>query len=254
MKRHIFTACAVLFCAALLLPSAATAQKKKGKGGDRAPFEWQMPALTGNEDFDKYLLECDTMWNRISSYKESIVWYRIDTTYVRGSDGETYKALSVVDQEGNKKSTSGILMQNIDIALNGTMIVADMALMGTSATLASTALPGLGLKAVSYAKYIKQGYQIVGRGGKEIKAIVKAKQEQAAQLKAIKQGAVDVGDIKSTDKVMLNRLDEDETVPEDIDIAALDASFDMGDDSEAIPIDDDLLEQGLNADAELPEE
>lgn len=254
MKRTVVSAFAAVLCAALLFPSAVSAQKKKKEKGDKAPFEWKMPQLTGSADFDNYLNECNAMWKRLSSYKDGIAWYRVDTTYVKGSDGEVYRALSVVDQEGNKKSSSSILMQNLEIVLNGTMIITDMGLMSASATLASAALPGLGMKALSYAKYVKQGYQIVGRGGKEIKAIVNAKQEQAGQLKAIKQGAVDVGDIKSTDKVTLNRLEEGEAVPENIDIAALDASFDMGDDSEAIPIDESKLDEGLNADAELPEE
>lgn len=253
MKKTFVSVCAALLCAVLLFPSAVSAQKKKKEKAPKAPFEWKMPDLTGDKDFDAYLNECDAMWTRLSSYKDGIAWYHIDTTYVKGADGAVYRALSVVDQEGNKKSTSSILMQNLEIVLNGTMIITDMGLMSASATLATAALPGLGMKALSYGKYIKQGYQIVGRGGKEIKAIVKAKQEQAGQLKAIKQGAVDVGDIKSTYKVTLNRLEEGETPPENIDIAALDASFDMGDDSEAIPIDEAELEKAMNADPELPE-
>ena len=214
MKKTMFCTLAALFCVALLLPTASQAQdKKKKEKAPKAPYEWVMPKLTGNAEFDDYQKNCDKEWTANRQYRESIAFYHIDTTLVKGPDGDYYRALSLVDDAGNKMSQSSTFNQTVDIIANGTLILLDMAALTTSSAAAAAMLPGLGaMKALSYAKYTKAGYKIAAVGGREIKAIVLAKKEQNAQLKLIKQGAVDVGEIKSTDQVILNRVDPDENI------------------------------------------
>lgn len=241
MMKHAFLksmAAALVLC--MLVPTGAFAQKKKKEKKEKEPFQWVMPALSGDKDVDNYLLACDDCWNRTLAYTQSLTMYHIDTTYVKGDDGTVYKAFSLVDQNGEKRSTSKVIMQNIDLIFAGTDLTLTMTNVGLGMANASLALPNLGLKAISYGKYIGDGAKILGECGKEVGRIVQDKKAENAAIKAMKQNAVNVGEIKSTDKVILNRLDEGEDVPAGVDPAMLN-DFDMGDNSEAVDIDEAAL-------------
>ena len=75
-------AAALVLC--FLLPAGANAQKKKKDKKDKEPFQWVMPALSGDKDVDQYLLDCDDCWNRTLAYTQNLTMYHIDTTYVKG--------------------------------------------------------------------------------------------------------------------------------------------------------------------------
>lgn len=240
MKNTLMKCAAAALVLCFLLPAGANAQKKKKDKKDKEPFQWVMPALSGDKDVDQYLLDCDDCWNRTLAYTQSLTMYHIDTTYVKGDDGTVYKAFSLVDQNGEKRSTSKVIMQNIDLIFAGTDLTLTMTNVGLGMANASLALPNLGLKAIAYGKYIGDGAKILGECGKEVGRIVKDKKAENAAIKAMKQNAVNVGEIKSTDKVILNRLDEGEDVPAGVDPAML-SGFDMGDNSEAVEIDEAAL-------------
>lgn len=247
MKRIFRIAFAVAIITVFLCPVDSAAQRRRRDRSESEPFQWVMPPLSGNESVDLYLKSCDDTWNQTLEWTKSLTMYHIDTTYVKGDDGVTYKAFSLVDQNGERRSTSRVILQNIDLVLVGTNLILSMTDVGLGMASATLSLPELGLKAFEYGKYLKQGAQLLRECGQEVGRIVKEKKAETAAIKSMKQNAVDVGDIKSTDKVILNRLDEGEDVPEGVDIALLD-SFDMGDDSEAVELDQKSLEELEKAD------
>ncbi len=187
----------ILMCAmalGMVLPQEANAAKKKEKKEKKA-FEWVMPELTGNENFDIYLLKCDTMYNRITHYTDSITFYDVAEIHVIDEKGEKDIRYHVVDAEGNLRSANKAFQQNMDIILAYPQIALDMTLIATYTAGATAALPGLGIKALSYGKYVKVGPKIVSMGGATMKTIYKKARAQAKQIKALKAGKID--DVKA---------------------------------------------------------
>lgn len=169
----------------------AAKPKKESK-----PYEWKMPALTGNADFDQYLLKCDTINTRISSYCNDITFYQMRPVVVteNGQEGEQEfdRQWCMIDPETNTlRSSNAAFKQNLDIILSYPMLVLEMTSLATYTASATTALPNLGLKSVSYAKYLKAGPKMIAAGGAEMKKIYKAARAQAKQIKDLKAGKVD---------------------------------------------------------------
>lgn len=231
----LLTVLAVLF----LLPTPSYAQKSKKK--NKESFQWVMPPLSGNQIIDEYLKSCDDCWNETLNLTKGLTTYHIDTTYVRADDGNTYKAFSLVDQNGEKRSTSRVILQNIELIMVGTSLGLDMTNIGLGMANVTLELPSLGLKAISYGKHIADGGKILKECGKEVGRIVKVKKAENAAIKLMKQNAISVGEIQSTDKVILNRLDEGEDIPSGVDLALL-SELDMGDNNDAVEIDEKTFE------------
>lgn len=178
----------------IVLPQQACAAKKKEKKEKKA-YEWVLPELTGDKNFDEYLLKCDTMYNNIRTYCDSIVFYEVAEIHVIDESGEKDIRYHVVDSAGNLRSANKAFMQNLDLVMAYPQIALDMTLMATYTATATAALPGLGLKALSYGKYVKAGPKIIELGGKEMKKIYKRARSQAKQIKALKAGKID--DVKA---------------------------------------------------------
>lgn len=183
----------------IVLPQQACAAKKKEKKEKKA-YEWVLPELTGDKSFDEYLLKCDTMYNTISHYRDSITFYEVAEIHVLDETGEKDIRYHVVDSAGNLRSANKAFQQNLDIVLAYPQIALDMTLIATYTASATASLPGLGLKALSYGKYLKAGPKIVELGGKEMKTIYKQARTQAKQIKALKEGKID--DVKALNAKM----------------------------------------------------
>ena len=191
--KKVFNLFLCVLALGLAVPQGAWAQKKAKR--EKAPYEWKLPELTGNKDFDEYLLKCDTMNTTIRQYCDNITFYEVAEIVVVDESGEKDIRYHVVDAEGNLRSANKAFQQNLDLVLSGTSIITDMALMATFTASASLALPSLGMKALSYGKYVKAGPKIIEQGGKEIKKIVKRARAQARQIQALKKGNID--DVKA---------------------------------------------------------
>lgn len=229
----------ILILTALLLALSATLAHAQKEKKEKKPYAFVMPAkLSGIKDMDAYLLKCDTMYNRITTYREKISFFRIDTSYTTGPDGAKYAVLKVVDQDGNKKNISATIMQYVDMTMQGSLLTLDMALLTTMTASATLSLTSNPLAAISYAKYAKDGPQIVALGGREIGTIAGSLKKQIADLKSIKANAVDVGDIKSTDQVVLNPLAGEE-IPDGSEEIALD-DIDFGSNEGAVELVDTI--------------
>lgn len=188
--KKLFTLIACAIAMGMMMPSTAFAGKKKEKK-EKKPYEWVMPELTGNESFDEYLLKCDTMYNQIRSYCDSIVFYEIAEITVIDENGEKDIKYQVVDEAGNLRSSNLAFKQNLDLVMAYPEIALDMTSMAAYTASATAALPSLGLNALSYGKYVKAGPKIIGMGGSEMKKIYKKARAQAKQIKALKAGKID---------------------------------------------------------------
>lgn len=172
-------------------------EKKEKKSKEKKPFVWEMPELTGDKTFDDYLKTCDTLYNRVRTYSDSIVFYKVKKgIYTDKKTGEQKEVMGVFDDEGNYRSSGKALKQYAELTLQGTNLIADLALITASTAAATAALPGLGLKALSYGKYVKAGPKIVSMGTNEIGEIVKMTRQQAKEIRALRKGYNEEGQLK----------------------------------------------------------
>ncbi len=226
----------LLIACMILFPFNSYAEKKQK---EKKPFKWELPKLTLNEDFNRYLLTCDTLYSRVQSYNDSIIYYKVEQAPT-GEVDDTGKPLykyKVVDNAGNTYNTLRALSQYADFIFAGTNILLDCANLSLMTATATIALPSLGFDAFSYGKYLKSGPQIVSLGGKEIKEIISSCKTQARAIQALKKSSTNTGDNK--DVVMISSQ-----VPDGIEI--IERTNEEFDATAAIIISDDDIK---NADA-----
>lgn len=75
MKKCFVKAVLLAIVAVFCLGTVAQAKDKKKKKKKRICME-NAGKMTGIKDFDTYLLTCDTLWNRITTYRDSIHFLR----------------------------------------------------------------------------------------------------------------------------------------------------------------------------------
>lgn len=182
------------FALGIVMPQSMMAEKKEKK--EKKGYVWEMPKLTGNKEFDEYLLKCDTLNTRIRSYCDAITFYQmcpvIATDNGQPDGQEIDRQWCMVDTTTNTlRSPNMAFSQNLQLILSYPAIALDMTGLAVYTASATTALPKLGLKSLSYAKYLKAGPNIVAYGGKEMKKIYKMARKQAKQIKDLKAGKVD---------------------------------------------------------------
>jgi len=188
MKRFMtLVLCALAL--GMVMPQDAMAQKKKKS----KEFVWELPELTGNKDFDHYLLLCDTLNTEIKKYSEGITFFQMRPIVVTEDGKEVDRQWCMVDTTTNTLRSSGeAFKQNMDIIMAYPNILLDMTNLSLATTSAGLELVNLGgMKPITYAKHLQAGPKIVAAGGKEMKKIYKLARKQAAQIKDLKAGKVD---------------------------------------------------------------
>ena len=173
------------------MPDNVQAKKKK----EKKKYEWKWDGkLSGNETVDQYLLSCDTLWTKIQNYREQIDQfdYKEDTLrFINGADTTIYLAVHLENKEGQLFSKGTANWQLAQSIMSGVNIVLESTQIGLQTASATLALPNLGLDALSFAKYVKAGPNIIAIGMKEIKEIVQQRKYQWGQWKQAKEGAVE---------------------------------------------------------------
>lgn len=175
----------------ILAPMNAEASKKEKKKKEKKKYEWVMPELSGNADFDLYLLTCDTVWNDVQKVAESMNTYTFKTDTLRDVNGADYVMAHMEDASGAYLTRGAVTWQLVNAIMQGTNIVLDIANIGVLTASATTALPDMGLQALSYGKYLKSGPKVIELCGAEIKQITAVRRQQYQQWKAMKEGAID---------------------------------------------------------------
>ena len=192
-------------------------QKKEKQKKEEEAIVWEMPKLSRNKYIDDYLKNCDAIWKATKNYeKRTGVSYSLSTTYLQGDEGEYYKAVSFVDDRGNRLSINTIIAENEKIIADGKSVKSPMSLMGLEMANATLALPELGLDAIAYGRIIGQADKMVSQCGKSVDQVIAEKTAQNEALRALQSKALVIGQKASTDKVLLLHLDENETAPEGV--------------------------------------
>lgn len=194
--------------------------KKEKPAKEKKPLVWVMPALTGNADFDEYLKACDALYNALETYTASIPYYSVvyyqnvnleTGEVIKNEDGEIEYVAVIEDQNGKVRNTGNVMLQYTEIILTGTNILLDCTNLTVLTASATTALPSLGVAALSYGKYIKQGPLIANKGLGELKGIVENLKAQSASIKALKEGSTTEGELA---EVMITTT----SIPEGINV------------------------------------
>ncbi len=199
--------------------------EKARKKAEKEPYNWEKerPKLSGAVSMDAYILYCDTMWNRIQDYRESMTFFRLDTVPARTETDEIIYVVKILDEDGNQKNFGRSLLQGMEMALTGTNIILDVAVISLMTTNASLDLAANPLLVFSHTKCLKGGPQIISLAYNEVKEIVNATKSQMADIKSMKSSCLE----GSTDMAYLIPMDDKE-LPDDIEILDL-VDIDLGD-------------------------
>mgnify|MGYP002855045498 CR=1 FL=1 len=182
--------------AVALFAFSVNADAKKDKTGnkekkEKAAYVWDWDGtLSGNQEFDHYLLSIDTLWNNLQEYKTvySSYEFKTDTLTI---NGKHYLMAYMQDAQGNKVTQSQTNWQVYNCVMAGTNIVLDATNASLLTASASLALPSLGLNSITFAKYIKGGPKVIEMGMKEMKNMNQTNKTIKRTWKAMKNGAID---------------------------------------------------------------
>lgn len=248
MKRNFVSAVLLALVAMFCFGSIAQAKEKKKKK-EKKEFVWQLPEkMTDIKDFDEYLLTCDSLWNRITTYRDSIHFFKIDSVLVQDKEtGVVYYDIQIRDENGTKRSWAQSIQQGADMIFTGTDIVLDVANISLMTVTAGASLTENPLLAFSYGKYLKAGPKIVALAYQEVREIVNRTKQQMRTMKQIHQNKVD----KSTDTDYLVEVPEGTEInlEECVDLATIDLGTSAAQDLPPI-----LDGMDLENDLEVPEE
>jgi len=219
IRNHKTAICLVMLLTAFVCVSAMkaqgeTPQKEKKEKKEKPPYNWlndRPDKLSGMKNLDDYILYCDTVFNRIQTYRDSIHFYR-DTAFIVIFKGDTCLKHQILDEEGNPKSFSGSFKQSSEFIVTGMNILGDVALITGKDADAALDLTSNPLASLTYGKCLKAGPKIMELAYKEVKEIVNAKKAQNADIKKWK-GSCKEG---STDTAMYVKVDEKD-MPENIE-------------------------------------
>lgn len=179
------------------------AKKEKVKK-EKVPYVWDWDGtLSGNETFDDYLLNLDTIWNNIQEYQNMFgkYTYKQDTVMIN----EKYYIMAyMTDSLGNKVTRGRTNWQIANSILASTNIVLDATLASVLTATAALALPSLGMNAFFFGKYMKAGPMIIAKGMKEIGNVAKLNKQISRQWKAAKEGALDPVELGFSEKAARN--------------------------------------------------
>jgi hypothetical protein len=184
MKTRFLSIVLLLFGMIMCMPQSVDSKEKK-------EYKWDWDGTkSGNENFDKYLLKVDTLWNQIETYHETMdqFTYKEDTLSV---DGKYYIVAYMLTDDGQYVTRRTVNWQFTESVKQSFYIVCDAITASALTASATAALPSLGLKAFSYGKYIKGGPVVIGKGTGEMKTIWNLRKQQAKRWDAMTKGAID---------------------------------------------------------------
>jgi hypothetical protein len=224
--------------------------KKEKKPKVVVDFDWEKirpKQLSGVEDMDKYILYCDTVWERILTYRESITFFKLDTFY---SPKDDCMLILMRDEKGNVQSKWRTLLQRLNIGYAGALIGLDGITINLLATNAGLSVVNNPLLAFNYSKCLTGGPVIAGIAIGEVKEIARSAKNQANQIKQLQAG----GQVGSTDKVTIRPVEGE--IPSDAEIIEDLEAFilaNSGDEKELTPEEKAELKR-LEAELERSEE
>jgi len=182
MKKLLLLALALLTIGSQMEVSAAQKEKKGLK------WEWD-GTKSGNETIDKYLLQIDTLYNKVQAYQQSLDSYVMKDTTLQ-LNGKWYQIAWMEDSHGQILTRATVNWQCVQAYALGANIILDMTNAGLGSANAALELPKLGFKALKFGKYVKGGPAVISEGTKAIKAVRGKWLANSRQWKAMKDGAI----------------------------------------------------------------
>ena len=188
MKK--LTSLALIAMAMLIaFPIAGVAKDNKKK--EKKAYEWKWDGTkSGNETVDAYLMSVDSIWNNMSEFHKMVdtYQYKEDTLYV---NGKYYVQAYMKDDQGNLLTRGAVNWQFVNCGMLSANIISQAALAAMQSANATLALPNLGLKALSFGKYVKAGPVICTKAPKEIGLIWNIRKQQMKSWRGLKAEAID---------------------------------------------------------------
>lgn len=188
MNKKVLHFAMLLLAMLIAMPTTADAAKEKK---EKKPYEWNWDKqLSGNEIVDDYLMSVDSIWyqmKELNTVMEAYT-YKEDTIVV---NGKTYIAAHMEDSEGNYVTRGTVNWQFAQTTMLSGEIVLKAATVGLQTASATMSLPNLGLKALSYGKYVKAGPKVIGMAATGVKNIWHVAVAQAKRWNGMKAETVD---------------------------------------------------------------
>lgn len=191
------------------------AQKAKKAKKEKERVVWARPDRSARvETIDMLIKDTDEVWELTNDLlNRSVSSYRVTQTYVQTRSGKYYKAVSLVDGAGQRLSIREVMAFNKQCADACTPIQMKI---GT----AYIGVPGANLGIVSlegdrmfeFPKVIKLASKVLDQCSRDLKAMAEAKEAENQGLQLMLDSAVDIGDYRSTDTVLLMTLSPGESV------------------------------------------
>ena len=185
--------------------TTAKAKAKKGKK-EAEPVIWDLDRKSRNEAIDMFLNDVTTIWSQTQEIKGYMAAdYSVNETWVEAQDGRQYKIVTFVDKSGNRLSTTDI-QKVITTFMEGCKAIQN------NAKIALIGLPGatIGLANLTtledmsyFGKYVKNGKAALDQCSKEAKTMSDIKQMELDNIQSYMKKAVNVGQYKSTARVMI---------------------------------------------------
>jgi hypothetical protein len=201
--------------------AAGSGKASKGKSSkakkEVAPVVWDFNGKRSrNEAIDPFLADVTAVWNETQDLKDHMAAdYNVKETWVEASDGAVYKIISFVDRAGNRLSTTDIQKAIISVIEGATAVQnkAKLAMVGLpSATIGIMNLGSMDDMSF-FGKYVKMGKPALNQCIQEAKSIVELKNMELETVQSYIKRAVNVGQYKSTARVMILPQEPGDTVP-----------------------------------------
>ena len=205
MKKILIIALALFTLGTAL--QAATMAKKDKKEKKELKWEWD-GTLSGDTVIDNYLRNIDTLYRNVIEYRETITAYdfRTDTLEI---NGKHYVLAYMLNKDGNFVTRGTVNWQCAQAVMNAVNIALDMTNASLSSATAALALPGLGLKAFSFGKYVKGGPAVIAQGLKTVKTMRGQWLDNSRTWKDLKKGAIaDPSTLNYFDAAALEKLNK----------------------------------------------
>lgn len=232
----------------LIIPVSAMAQDDKKAKKEKKPkkeFVWEMPEeMSGNDVVDKYLLTCDSVNAQVHHFTENITYYK--PAYIQATDkdgkpmvdekGLPLMTVAVVSETDPsvKRTSREAFSQYLEIGKSASQLLLTITKLGTRTANATAALPSLGLKALSYGKYVKAGPKLISSASSELNGIIKRCTEQRKQIREMKKGLTQQqADANATVDASGINIDDVEVIQVSYDeFARLDAGSNIDDETD----------------------
>lgn len=194
MRTNWIKSAMLAICVMMALPTVSLAKDNK----EKKPFQWTWDKkLSGEKNVDEYLLSVDSIWDKMQNLAGMLetYTYKEDTISI---NGKYYLAAHMEDSKGNYVTRATVNWQFVESITLSFDIVTRATIVGLQTATATMSLPSLGMKALSYAKYVKAGPKILGLAGTGIKDIWTKRKQQASRWSGMKKSAVDMSTLGIT--------------------------------------------------------